>query len=61
MDEQDEHWLENINAHRKTEQVDPIKPSMFEIAITQIEREFYALEKRKSILLPMQAPRLTIC
>lgn len=48
MDEQDERWLETINTHRKTDGVEPIKPSMFEIALTQIEREFYALEKRKS-------------
>lgn len=46
MDEQDDRWLEAHNAHRKEEGVDPIKPSMFEITMTQIEREYHALEKR---------------
>lgn len=45
MDEQDDRWLEAHNAHRKEEGVDPIKPSMFEITMTQIEREYHALEK----------------
>jgi len=46
MDEQDDRWLEVYNAHRKEEGVDPIKPSIFEITMTQIEREYHALEKR---------------
>lgn len=53
MDEQDDRWLEAHNAHRKEEGVDPIKPSMFEIAMTQIEREYHALEKR----IPKPNPR----
>lgn len=48
MDEQDDRWLEAHNIHRKEEGVDPIKPSMFEITMTQIEREYHALEKRTS-------------
>jgi len=47
MDEQDERWLEGHNALRKEEQADPIKPAIFEITMTQIEREYYALEKSK--------------
>ncbi|PNS21466.1 hypothetical protein CAC42_1245 [Sphaceloma murrayae] len=54
MDEQDERWLEMYNARRKAEQVgDAIKPSIFEITMTQIEREHYALEKR----IPKPNPR----
>lgn len=53
MDEQDERWLENHNARRKEEQTEPIKPALFEIAMTQIEREYYALEKR----IPKPNPR----
>jgi len=45
MDEQDERWLEAHNIQRKAEGVDPVKPSIFEITMTQIEREYYALEK----------------
>lgn len=55
MDEQDERWLEGHNSSRKEEQVDPIKPAIFEITMTQIEREYYALEKR----IPKPNPRHT--
>ncbi|KAF4554166.1 PHD-zinc-finger like domain-containing protein [Elsinoe fawcettii] len=54
MDEQDERWLEMYNAKRKEQQVgDAIKPAIFEITMTQIEREHYALEKR----IPKPNPR----
>ena len=46
MDEQDQKWLEDYNAQRKTEQVEPIKPAIFEITMTKIEKEWHALEKR---------------
>ncbi|KIW02172.1 uncharacterized protein PV09_06336 [Verruconis gallopava] len=53
MDEQDERWLEGINAERQAEQVDAIKPAIFEITMTQIEMEWHALEKR----IPKTAPK----
>ena len=46
MDEQDVAWLEEINDQRKSEGVDAIKPAIFEITMTQIEKEYHALEKR---------------
>ena len=46
MDEQDEKWLEGYNAQRKVEQIEPIKPAVFEITMTKIEKEWHALEKR---------------
>ncbi|KAK7708424.1 hypothetical protein SLS57_009006 [Botryosphaeria dothidea] len=46
MDEQDDRWLEAYNAQRKDEQVEAIKPAIFEITMTQIEKEWHALEKR---------------
>lgn len=46
MDEQDVIWLEEINEQRKSEGVDAIKPAIFEITLTQIEKEYHALEKR---------------
>ena len=49
MDEQDERWLESVNAERQAEQVDAIKPAIFEITMTQIEKEWHALEKSKLI------------
>jgi NuA3 HAT complex component NTO1 len=47
MDEQDERWLEGINAERTAQGVDVIRPQYFEIAMTLIEKEWYAMEKRK--------------
>jgi len=46
MDEQDTHWLETLNAARKAEGDEPIKNWIFEVTMTKIEKEWYALEKR---------------
>ncbi|PGH17141.1 hypothetical protein AJ79_01279 [Helicocarpus griseus UAMH5409] len=46
MDEQDAKWLEAYNAQRREEQFEPIKPAVFEITMTKIEKEWHALEKR---------------
>lgn len=46
MDEQDDRWLDAFNAQRREEQVEAIKPAIFEITMTQIEKEWHALEKR---------------
>lgn len=53
MDEQDDLWLEDLNTKRKEEQVEAIKPAIFEITMTQIEKEYHALEKR----IPKPNPR----
>ncbi|KAK4508285.1 hypothetical protein PRZ48_002023 [Zasmidium cellare] len=53
MDEQDVAWLEDINDQRKAENAEGIKPAIFEITMTQIEKEFHALEKR----IPKPQPR----
>lgn len=47
MDEQDDRWLDAFNAQRREEQVEAIKPAIFEITMTQIEKEWHALEKRR--------------
>ena len=46
MDEQDNHWLEVHNSQRRAEGVEVIKPAIFEIIMTKIEKEWHALEKR---------------
>lgn len=46
MDEQDDRWLEALNAQRRLEEAETIKPAVFEVTITQIEKEWHALEKR---------------
>lgn len=46
MDEQDVKWLEALNKIRTDEGTAPIKPAIFEITMTKIEKEWHALEKR---------------
>jgi NuA3 HAT complex component NTO1 len=46
MDEQDARWLEQINAQRKEEFIEAVRPAVLEVTITQIEKEWHALEKR---------------
>lgn len=46
MDEQDDMWLEKLNAQRKAAEISPITREIFEITITKIEKEWHALEKR---------------
>ncbi|KAJ5176509.1 uncharacterized protein N7482_002386 [Penicillium canariense] len=46
MDEQDEKWLDDLNSKRRDDQLEPIKPAIFEITMTKIEKEWHALEKR---------------
>ncbi|KAF3938603.1 Peregrin [Dactylella cylindrospora] len=45
MDEQDEKWLNNFNILRKSQDVPMITREIFEITITKIEKEHYALER----------------
>lgn len=46
MDEQDDMWLEQLNAQRKTHELEPVTREIFEITITKIEKEWHALEKK---------------
>ena len=46
MDEQDVKWLEALNKIRSTQDVETVKPAVFEITMTKIEKEWHALEKR---------------
>lgn len=46
MDEQDDMWLEHVNAMRKQNELETITREVFEITITKIEKEWHALEKR---------------
>ncbi|OBR13996.1 PHD-finger domain-containing protein [Colletotrichum higginsianum IMI 349063] len=47
MDEQDDQWLEVYNKEqRRSNELEPITREVFEIAITKIEKEWHALEKR---------------
>ncbi|KAG6007105.1 hypothetical protein E4U21_006367 [Claviceps maximensis] len=46
MDEQDDMWLEHLNAQRKQNELEAITREVFEITITKIEKEWHSLEKR---------------
>ncbi|KIV95658.1 hypothetical protein PV10_03283 [Exophiala mesophila] len=46
MDEQDVKWLDNFNKGRSRDGIQIIKPAIFEITMTKIEKEWHALEKR---------------
>lgn len=46
MDEQDVKWLEAFNRGRSKDGVQTIRPAIFEITMTKIEKEWHALEKR---------------
>lgn len=48
MDEQDQQWLDEHNRHRREEdKLENILPAVFEVTMTQIEKEWHALERRK--------------
>lgn len=46
MDEQDVKWLDAFNKFRTKDGIGIIKPAVFEITMTKIEKEWHALEKR---------------
>jgi NuA3 HAT complex component NTO1 len=46
MDEQDVKWLEALNKIRVADGAGPIKPAIFEVTMTKVEKEWHALEKR---------------
>lgn len=46
MDEQDDKWLTHYNSHRYLKQATPITREVFEIAMTKVEKEWVALERR---------------
>ena len=46
MDEQDVKWLDAFNKTRLKDGVGIIRPAVFEITMTKIEKEWHALEKR---------------
>lgn len=46
MDEQDDMWLEALNAQRRAHDLEPVTREVFEITITKVEKEWHALEKK---------------
>jgi hypothetical protein len=52
MDKQDDKWLQEYNAERKSANFEPITCEIFEITITKIEKDWHNLEKRIPKLSP---------
>lgn len=43
MDEQDQEWLDTVNAERKKDQSGPISYEVFEIIMDKLEKEWFTL------------------
>ncbi|THH27211.1 hypothetical protein EUX98_g6973 [Antrodiella citrinella] len=64
MDEQDQAWLEALNADRKKEQLDKISYETFEIIMDRLEKEWFDLTKnipKSDFALPSEDSTCAIC
>ncbi|KAI9513021.1 PHD-zinc-finger like domain-containing protein [Russula earlei] len=64
MDEQDQEWLDALNAERRKEQLDKISYEAFEIVMDRLEKEWFDLTKNISkpdLALPSEDSTCSIC
>lgn len=64
MDEQDQEWLDALNADRKKEQLDKISYEAFEIVMDRLEKEWFDLTKnipKPDLALPSEDSTCAIC
>ncbi|KAI0079413.1 hypothetical protein K474DRAFT_1705699 [Panus rudis PR-1116 ss-1] len=64
MDEQDQEWLDAINAERKKENLDTVKPEVFEIVMDRLEKEWFDLTKnipKPDFAMPSEDSTCAIC
>ncbi|KAG8929874.1 nuA3 HAT complex component nto1 [Tulasnella sp. 418] len=64
MDEQDQEWLDAMNADRKKEQVDQVTYEVFEIIMDRLEKEWFDLMKhvpKPEMALPAEDSSCSIC
>ncbi|KAI0782807.1 hypothetical protein C8Q75DRAFT_786204 [Abortiporus biennis] len=64
MDEQDQEWLEQVNAERKKEQIDKVSYEVFEIIMDRLEKEWFDLTKnipKPDLALPSEDSTCAIC
>ncbi|KAH9046032.1 PHD-zinc-finger like domain-containing protein [Lactarius hengduanensis] len=64
MDEQDQDWLDSLNADRKKEQLDKISYEAFEIVMDRLEKEWFDLTKnipKPDLALPSEDSTCAIC
>ncbi|KAJ6624860.1 hypothetical protein B0H10DRAFT_2004445 [Mycena sp. CBHHK59/15] len=64
MDEQDQEWLDAVNAERKKEQLDKITHEIFEVVMDRLEKEWFNLTKhipKPDLALPSEDSTCAIC
>ncbi|KAJ3565446.1 hypothetical protein NP233_g7624 [Leucocoprinus birnbaumii] len=64
MDEQDQEWLDAINAERRKEQLDKVSCELFEIVMDRLEKEWFDLTKnipKPDLALPSEDSTCAIC
>ncbi|ORY33154.1 hypothetical protein BCR39DRAFT_521494 [Naematelia encephala] len=64
MDEQDQEWLDAINAERKKDQSGPVSYEIFEIIMDKLEKEWFDLIKKipqPASHLPVEDSKCSIC
>ncbi|KAJ7849983.1 bromodomain and PHD finger-containing protein 3 [Mycena olivaceomarginata] len=64
MDEQDQEWLDAVNADRKKEQLDRVTYEVFEVVMDRLEKEWFNLTKhipKPDLALPSEDSTCAIC
>ncbi|GAA5870797.1 hypothetical protein JCM1840_006807 [Sporobolomyces johnsonii] len=64
MDEQDQVWLDAVNADRKKDGIAPVAYEVFEIVMDKIEKEWFDLTKsipKKTNAVPTEDSKCAIC
>ncbi|KAF7289416.1 Bromodomain-containing protein [Mycena chlorophos] len=64
MDEQDQEWLDAVNAERKKEQMDKVSYEVFEVIMDRLEKEWFNLSKlipKTDLGLPSEDSTCAIC
>ncbi|PFH45479.1 hypothetical protein AMATHDRAFT_159553 [Amanita thiersii Skay4041] len=64
MDEQDQEWLDAVNAERKKEQIDTVSYETFEIIMDRLEKEWFDLTKnipKADFAMPSEDSTCAIC
>ncbi|KLT46484.1 hypothetical protein CC85DRAFT_281589 [Cutaneotrichosporon oleaginosum] len=64
MDEQDQEWLDAVNAERKKDQQAPVSYELFEVLIDKLEKEWFNLIKRipqPQSHMPVEDSKCAIC
>ncbi|KAJ7355672.1 bromodomain and PHD finger-containing protein 3 [Mycena albidolilacea] len=64
MDEQDQEWLDAVNADRKKEQLDRVTYEIFEVVMDRLEKEWFNLTKhipKPDLALPSEDSTCAIC